>query len=501
MSSKKILVIKISALGDVIRSTGFLKSYKEKNPDDEIYFFTSNYYAEILKLCPNIKQVFSYPRYLFTQIIIAEDKKLEEKINIIFQFISHIRKIGFDRIYDFTNTFESSIIATILSNYNSDIIEGFYIEKDYSYKTNSFIRLYNNYFFEKNFPAPLLHNQLLKLAADKNIKNCKASIVVSEDLKYNVKLQLKELGLDLTQKIISIQPSAAKASKRWDNTELIKFIQYLNSRYENPVLLLGNELEKEYINSIIQNNLKAINIALYNDLCEIKSTAAIISISDFLLTMDTFAMHLASELNIPFLSLQFAFLTLPCGSSNSVIFFNSKIKSDDVIKIYNHYFENIIENEIQTFDGELYVYDERMFNKYAPELKLSVNKIFNYITGTIFTLSFFDVFDIKTDINSDDIIYYMKKYGIQSNEVKLSIKNLVDEIKSDLMKYNEMLVKNDFSEFEYFKSKKYFFADLFLLHNVLSEKISANFILNSQLKFLYKTIEYFTNLIYQNGQN
>ena len=52
---KKILVIRMSAIGDIVLATSFLESVKQKYPDSEIHFLIKKEFSDIVKKHPIIE--------------------------------------------------------------------------------------------------------------------------------------------------------------------------------------------------------------------------------------------------------------------------------------------------------------------------------------------------------------------------------------------------------------------------------------------------------------
>ena len=46
---KKILVIRMSAIGDIVLATSFLESVKQKYPDSEIHFLIKKEFSDLVK--------------------------------------------------------------------------------------------------------------------------------------------------------------------------------------------------------------------------------------------------------------------------------------------------------------------------------------------------------------------------------------------------------------------------------------------------------------------
>ena len=61
---KKILVIRLSAIGDIVLATSFLESVKQKYPDSEIHFLIKKEFSDIVKKHPIIDKLISFDKKL-----------------------------------------------------------------------------------------------------------------------------------------------------------------------------------------------------------------------------------------------------------------------------------------------------------------------------------------------------------------------------------------------------------------------------------------------------
>ena len=57
LSYKKILIIRLGAIGDVVNSMVIHQAIKEKHPDVEIHYMTLDYIAPLLKNDKNISKI------------------------------------------------------------------------------------------------------------------------------------------------------------------------------------------------------------------------------------------------------------------------------------------------------------------------------------------------------------------------------------------------------------------------------------------------------------
>ena len=61
---KKILVIRMSAIGDIVLATSFLESVKQKYPDSEIHFLIKKEFSDLVKKHPIIDKLISFDKII-----------------------------------------------------------------------------------------------------------------------------------------------------------------------------------------------------------------------------------------------------------------------------------------------------------------------------------------------------------------------------------------------------------------------------------------------------
>ena len=97
---KKILVIRMSAIGDIVLSTSFLESVKQKYPDSEIHFLVKKEFSDLVKKHPIIDKLISF------------DKKLG--LNELFRLGRFLRSNNYDIIFDIHSVFRTRILSLFL---------------------------------------------------------------------------------------------------------------------------------------------------------------------------------------------------------------------------------------------------------------------------------------------------------------------------------------------------------------------------------------------------
>jgi len=478
--SEKILIIRLSALGDVARCTAFVRAYKDKHPSSEIYFFTTAFHTEILKLCPLITDIFSYPRASLHTITTDDKLEFGAKVGALERAIARCRAIEYDKIFNFNNNPESAALASYFARGDYTKISGLFIDADYNFKDRNPIWIYNSYCELRNICNPLSFNKSTELFSLNALKDNCGYLKIPDELKIRAADKLKNCGILIDKPLIVFQLGASMSARRWQKNEIAEFTKYINSKFENPVLCIGSPIESEYIDSIIVGSeLKALNLSNILDLPE---SISLIARANFLLTMNTYSLHCAAIFNIPYLCLEFNELYLPAGGANAVIYYNQSLSADNVIKVYKYFFEGDKTAPLNSVDGRIMKFNPNSYNNfeyinYAPT---SV-EFYKILEGLIFNAAYFDTFGINGAIDERDIKYFIEFNGGLSPSIHEKQQELSDKIRADLLKLKWQIVQNKTITFN---QEKYWFADI--LVNYGNDAVWA---IDKQIQFMNKSIE------------
>ncbi len=97
---KRILIIKLSALGDVVISMAAVKRIRQAHPEAEITVLTTPPYAAIYAACPWVDRV--------------EDDGRPKGLLALFRLVRRLRRARYDRVYDLQTSDRSSLLHLLL---------------------------------------------------------------------------------------------------------------------------------------------------------------------------------------------------------------------------------------------------------------------------------------------------------------------------------------------------------------------------------------------------
>jgi len=274
---KRIAIVRLSALGDLVNSCVVLQFIHKKYPHATIDWITEEVFSSLMKKHPLINTVHT--------VNIKKIKK-EKSFLLLKKTISYLRSIDdFDIIIDMQGLIKSSVVSRIIGK-----------------NTHGF-----NKTSTRESLASCLYKSTSNIAYDENIvkRNC---FVVADALDFQITdtmlLNKAKVFQNLesyqhtttTKKDIALVIGASWESKKYPKE---KVLELCNTLKENCHIIWGNALEKEEATWICENSEYAL-LAPKLSLIEL---VAFIESCDFLIGNDTGPTHMAWAQNIPSITL------------------------------------------------------------------------------------------------------------------------------------------------------------------------------------------------------
>ncbi|WP_323594624.1 lipopolysaccharide heptosyltransferase I [Aliarcobacter butzleri] len=332
---KRIAIIKLSAMGDIIHAMVALQYIKRKYPNLQIDWFVESTFAPILENNPDINQIIKLDLKS-----IKKDKK--EIINQII-LIKKYEKNSYDLVIDAQGLIKSAIVSFFLGknrvgfskNSTREKLASFFYTKrvDIAYDKNAIER--NVKILSQALNFEITKDDILNKKPFLFYKN--ENEVIYEYLSKDKKNVLFVIGASWPSKMYSKE----------------KFAKIINNLDENCLITWGNEAEKDIADFIA--NISKAKVLPKLDLNSLK---AIMSKVDLVIGNDTGPTHMAWALNIPSITL---FGNTPGYRNTYITNTNKIIESKSIVNPFkldrnDFSIKEIDENEIiNTAKGLLYV--------------------------------------------------------------------------------------------------------------------------------------------------
>lgn len=281
----KILLIKLGADGDVLRTIPLANALKNKFPHAEITWLTKGEISSLLTLQKSISRVLTLPYHLQETYDLLYNFDIEEEATSLAESIQADKKYGFFKKEGYLSSFNLGgeyYIGTIFD--------------DALKKTNT--RTYQDMMFE---------------VADLPYNKETYSIILSEKDKIFAKEFLERNNLH-KKKIVGIHMGASSRwpSKVWHESKLVEFIKMTRSHNLEVILFGGPNEVKSHALLVESLKKQSINICQNNPRNTKGEFAALVSLCDIMVCSDSFALHLSIGLGKPTIGLFF------CTSPNEV---------------------------------------------------------------------------------------------------------------------------------------------------------------------------------------
>ena len=263
----RILVIRLSSIGDVLLTTPVLKAWKEKYPDSILDFVVLKQFQAAIQNCPYIDNI-----HIF-------DKKQHDGIKNIIKFSKKLAENQYDYVFDLHNKFRSQLMR-------------------WSMRVPYFV-----YPKRKWWKSILVNLGLISYQVDDTIiKNYFAAFrkfslsYQGEDLYFHVSEEDKK-KFESYRNFPVLAPGASKNTKKWPIENFALLAKLLYEKYSYPSILIGGKEDEETCQKIIElSGGKAISFA---GKLSLQESGALLSQAAFLVSNDSGPFHIARGVKCP----------------------------------------------------------------------------------------------------------------------------------------------------------------------------------------------------------
>jgi heptosyltransferase-2 len=268
---KKILIIRLSSLGDIVLTTPVIKALKNKFPQAEVYFLTKSKYSLLLKNNPHLSGIM----------------ELSQKgLAGFWSTLHRIRNSNFDLVIDL----HSNLRSFFLRNFSK-------AKRKVKYNKRRWQRLLMVYFKKIKVSSQHTVDSYLDCLKDLDIHTLDRMPELYLDEKSEKFAEQFLVGLPRDEILIGVVPGARWESKRWGEENFGQAIKMLNDRVEVNFLLFGNRDDQDVIKKLKSlagdiNFIEAIGLPF-------PQVSALISRCRTILTNDSGLMHIAVALKVP----------------------------------------------------------------------------------------------------------------------------------------------------------------------------------------------------------
>ncbi len=283
LKSQNILVIKISALGDIILITASLKALRQKFPEAKIYCLVGRESRHILRHCPHIDGLIVY------------DHKAKDRGWIkLLRLAKKLRRYGFDKTIDFQNNRKSHLLGFLI-----------FARESYGYRNGKWGWMLSKGIknTEKNIPA--VEHQF-KVLEQMGISYAQGAHQLQmwptkEDRAYVESLFDSE-WLGNSKNIVGINIAASEKwiTKNWPIENMAKICDMLMAK-NIRVVFTGMEKDRALANQLLAMTKSKPSVVVGKT--DVLQLAALIERCKVFITPDSAPLHVAAAMKTPVIAL------------------------------------------------------------------------------------------------------------------------------------------------------------------------------------------------------
>jgi len=308
---RKILVINLTRLGDILQSTALLRALKDGQPGVTIHFLAVDRFAEVCRYIPEIDQIIPFN---FESALAASKEainQLPRRLNEVTEFIQALRQHHYDTVINLSHSRISALLCHLL---NVPDTRGLVLDRE---GFRQIRHPWANYFFTANLNRSFNRFNLVDINLGlawqeddatghdhrRRMGGWKLSFDVPEEAAQKARELLPNSLEGRKRPLIGFQPGASLANKRWPSASFVELGRRLKARISAQIVIFGSQKEADLAAEIAD----ALSSDVFNlaGQTEIPLLAASLQQLDLLISNDTGTQHLAAAVGTPVLSLCF----------------------------------------------------------------------------------------------------------------------------------------------------------------------------------------------------
>lgn len=275
MQTPHFLIIRLSAIGDIVMASGLIQSLKAQYPDCKITWLAEPVGASLLKQDERIDSVLVFDKP-------AIQKQMKQKhylagFRLFSSFVKQLRETTYDYVIDTQGLLKSSVLAGFAKSKHS---VGFKSkEKSHWFVKKALVK-------QLSMQISSEYRQLAKYM-DCPPEEFQLKLKTNDSTKLQASKALAELGIE--SDFICVAPFTTRPQKHWIESHWIVLISQLRAKYSLPIVILGGPGDEPAAKAMLTN--KGVH-----SLCgktSLLGASEIINKAAFFVGVDTGLTHMA----------------------------------------------------------------------------------------------------------------------------------------------------------------------------------------------------------------
>jgi ADP-heptose:LPS heptosyltransferase len=292
---RRILIINLTRMGDLLQMTPFLKAFREENPDVEVTLFVLKQFEEVCAGFPFVDRVQSFDAKDFLSKLSKPDRSLVEDYQALKRVFEGLRQQRFDSIINLSFSNHSALLTRLL---RAPDVRGITIDDEGNRRLrHPWINHFYNMVDNREINPFNFVDFIRKIGGV--IRRSPMTFVISQEAQDFARAFYRDRGVPEGDCVVGLQPGASSENKRWPAESFGSLATRLIQK-GIKVVLFGSSREKglgERVRKAMSIPSERVDRYLLNVIGEttVEQLAAFLARVDLLVTNDTGTMHVATS--------------------------------------------------------------------------------------------------------------------------------------------------------------------------------------------------------------
>lgn len=282
---KRILVIQLARIGDILQAMPMILALKRKWPACHIAMLINKKFSDACRLMPCVDEILEVDFNALGSYLLGEHASFEKAYDYIKTLYAEIRGKGFSPVINITPHY-IGIFSTFLSRPS---ITGKHDQSNWDLYFKSITHCWNL--------LPYHLSDLHKNIAGVPISREETRLVLSDESRRWADSFLRSHGIGNREYLIGIHPGASTPEKQWPVEYFIKLCQLLLEDYTVRIIVFGDSPVFDFTKELGSRCIDAVGRT------NISQLAALLQKIHIFITNDTGPMHIAAACGITVISI------------------------------------------------------------------------------------------------------------------------------------------------------------------------------------------------------
>lgn len=316
-----ILLVNITRLGDMLQATPTIAGMKMENPDCKVTVLVEKQFEGVCHSIPNIDYIKSIDLGMTVRSLARQKEGIIDAYEYLTEVVEDLRGQQFDYCLNMSSSAYTALLLNLVNIYR----RGGWTSDEEGYRVieSDWAQLFATSVFHRNRTYNSLNLvDVFRCSADVEEHPNKLLIDVKEEDREYCRGFINEAGFSNTGPLVTIQAGASQGKRQWAPERFVRLINILVNEANARVVLSGTKKELEIIEPIF-NGCNSENVVVAAGKTNIQQLAALLEMSELLVTGDTGPMHISVAVGTPvvsmFLASAYGFETGPYSEGNLVL--------------------------------------------------------------------------------------------------------------------------------------------------------------------------------------